>query len=216
MIVAKTKHYIIATKSCGQLSQRSSAEDGSLQASLAADSKASLHILTRLDRPVSGLVLFSMSKVFTKNYLHQQILDKVTKVYLAIVERIPAQDTFTMNHYLFHDKKTYKSHVSDLQHDNYKLATSTAKVLYKYDNYALVRIKIHKGSFHQIRSQLAHIGHPVKGDVKYGARRGNKDRSIHLHSYKLKFTDLNKVDQEYTTLPNDQDTLWTIAKEYIS
>lgn len=138
----------------------------------------------RLDRPVSGLVLFTLGASVLRG-MHRLFRERhVAKTYLAIVEgRTTAQGELT--HRLSHPGGTRKSQVAEAgDGGNARLSFSTLAV---GDRFSLLELVPQGGAFHQIRAQLAAAGHPIKGDVKYGARRGEPDRSIALHAWRLRF-----------------------------
>ncbi|GCD80805.1 RluA family pseudouridine synthase [Schleiferia thermophila] len=147
-----------------------------------------LGVTHRLDRPTSGLVIFTKtSKALAR--INQMFKDrKVTKIYRALVEgSLPPGVEITLQNYLSKNEKTNKSAVVEANHPSAKPAKLILQTVEEYRNYSLVEIQLFTGRHHQIRCQLAHIGHPVKGDVKYGARRPNRDGSISLLAYKLLF-----------------------------
>ena len=216
IILENNKEYLIAHKKSGQLSQKSEKGDDSVQNQIEAYRKTALHILTRLDRPVSGLVVFSKSSSFTTHFLDLQTKSAVTKTYVAIVEGQMDAKGGTLVSHLVHDKKNQKARVSQTATDKTREATLDYKTIKALDKYTIVELSLTSGKFHQIRVQLSDHGHPIKGDVKYGARRGNKDRSIHLHARKLAFKDLHKKEQTYiANFPSD-DSLWNLAAEAYS
>jgi 23S rRNA pseudouridine1911/1915/1917 synthase len=213
-IVADTADYLILNKNAGILVQGSENNESSLLDLLEPDIKQSnLHLLTRIDRPVSGVVLFSKSKSFNKHYLEEQENGKIIKTYIAIVEGHPDKQKFQLTHYHRQDSKFKKARISDTQIKGYKKIELECECIQKLDNYTIVSMELKSGKFHQIRAQLSHIGHPIKGDVKYGARRKNPDRSIYLHAYKISFSDLNQKVQSYTAQPIKENTLWTHIDE---
>jgi 23S rRNA pseudouridine1911/1915/1917 synthase len=214
-IIASSKKFLLAIKSSGQLSQKSERGDESLQNLLEAYQKKSLHILTRLDRPVSGLVLFSRSSDFTAHYLKEQAAGRVTKTYLALVEGVWDSKLTELSHYHYHDKKHKKARLTTdpMPGKSVSEVSLDCKLVKALDRYSLLEISLKKGRFHQIRAQLAEVGFPIKGDVKYGARRGNKDRSIHLHAYSIQFKELNAGMVHYEITPPVTDSLWKAATE---
>ncbi len=134
----------------------------------------------RLDRPVSGVVLFSRTTEALQalNRLFRE--RAVQKTYLAVVAGAVNSDR-TLEHTLLHDAKAHRARVSD---HGVPVSLMLRPVL-RGDRYTLVEVRPQRGAFHQIRAQLAAAGHPIKGDVKYGARRGERDRSIALHAWSI-------------------------------
>ena len=150
-------------------------------------------LVHRLDRPVSGVVLFARSDEALAN-LNQQFKDRnVQKVYWSIVEGT-WKGTEVLENSVSHDGRHHKARVGDRDEALGKAARIEVKVLAIGDRYTLVQVVPEGGAFHQIRVQLSAAGHPIKGDVKYGARRGEKDRSIALHARSIAFD--HPVSQE--------------------
>ena len=150
--------------------------------------KSRLQVLHRIDRPASGIVLFGKTPKATKVLNEQFQSRSIKKTYLAVVKTAPAKREGKLVHYLTKNSKYNKSYCSLEPKKGAKEAVLSYKIVANSDNYHLLEIEIATGRHHQIRAQLAAIGSPIKGDVKYGAKRGNKDRSIHLHAWKLSFT----------------------------
>lgn len=218
-IITQNDDFLIAYKRAGLLSQKSSDGVESLEAQLKKSKKSKLHMQSRLDRPVSGLVLFSKTAEFNKHYQKKQANGKVEKEYLALVEGQYEGSTIEyaeMVHFHVHDQKNRKARISDIETANFKRVSLMCRVVSTLDNYTVLSLILNTGRFHQIRAQLGHIGYPVKGDVKYGARRSNKDRSIHLHSHKLRFRNLHGDKREYVAELPHGDSLWEIVDGIIS
>ncbi|MDA8692557.1 RNA pseudouridine synthase [Saprospiraceae bacterium] len=215
-IVAKERDYIVVNKPAGILSQTDQSQDtNNVLALVQKKNKRKLHLLTRLDRPVGGALIISKTKDFTKHYMTLQDQGLVTKEYYAIVEGQWPEESTTLENYLYHDQKNKKARILDEPNDGYNKTVLHVKVLSKLDNYSILSVLIDRGRFHQIRAQLSHAGFPVKGDVKYGARRGNKDRSIHLHATKIQFSNIKGEKLSYTVDLPTHDNLWLIASENI-
>jgi 23S rRNA pseudouridine1911/1915/1917 synthase len=169
-----------------------------------------LGTIHRLDRPTSGVVLYARtSKALTR--MNEQFREKqVQKTYWAVVENAPANGSGTLENYLLKNQKQNKSYVTkgiDSKH-----AVLDFKLLKKLDNFYHLEIKPKTGRHHQIRVQLAHIGCVIKGDLKYGAKRSNKDASIHLLAQKLEF--IHPVKKESITIvaPAPKDSIWEACK----
>jgi len=169
-----------------------------------------LGTIHRLDRPTSGVVLYARtSKALTR--MNEQFREKqVQKTYWAVVENAPANDSGTLENYLLKNQKQNKSYVTKVA--DAKHAILDFKLLKKLDNFYHLEIKPKTGRHHQIRVQLAHIGCIIKGDLKYGAKRSNKDASIHLLAQKLEF--LHPVKKEPITIvaPAPKDSVWDACK----
>jgi len=167
-----------------------------------------LEVIHRIDRPVSGVVLFAKtSKVLPRmNKLFHD--GQVKKIYWAVVKNIPPKESDTLTHYLLRNTKQNKSYVFDTVKPDSKQAKLIYKVLGKTSNYFLLEIELITGRHHQIRSQLAKIGCPIKGDLKYGFPRSNPDGGIHLHSRMVSFT--HPVSGEFIEIlaQTPEDVLW--------
>lgn len=162
----------------------------------------------RLDRPVSGVLIFARtSKALTR--LNKMFLEKeVKKTYWAIVKEKPIKETDTLNHYIVRNQKKNKSFAYDKETNNSKLASLSYKLIASADNYYLLEVDLHTGRHHQIRCQLAKIGCPIKGDLKYGFPRSNPDGGISLHSRKIEFIHpVQKENVEIIANP-PKDSLW--------
>jgi 23S rRNA pseudouridine1911/1915/1917 synthase len=171
--------------------------------------KSTLGLVHRLDRPASGVVLFARSENALA-HLNEQFRERqVEKVYLAAVANRPEAMEGKLVHYLRRDGRKNKTIAySDPQKDA-KQAELSYRYLDSSDHYHLLEIRLHTGRHHQIRAQLADIGCPIKGDVKYGFRRSNPDRSIHLHAWKLTFRHPVSNQEETITAPlPQQDPVW--------
>ncbi|MBI9052418.1 MAG: RNA pseudouridine synthase [Bacteroidales bacterium] len=168
-----------------------------------------LGVTHRLDRPVSGAILFARtSKALTR--LNEMFLKKeIQKTYWAIVKNMPEKESDTLNHYIVRDQKKNKSFAFDKEAKNSKLASLSYKLIATAENYYLLEVDLHTGRHHQIRCQLAKIGCPIKGDLKYGFPRSNPDGGISLHARKIKFSHPVKKEQvEIIATPPPNDSLW--------
>ena len=186
-IIYQDNAYLIANKPAGISAQDDLAEGDSFHNLLEKFTSKKLFVVHRLDRPTSGVMVFA-KKVKAASHFSKLMAEKgSSKKYLAAVQKPPPEAEGQLEHYLFHDTKIKKAFISKESNKNAKLAKLSYKTLTKIDNYTLLEVTLESGRFHQIRAQLAAIGSPIKGDVKYGARRGNKDRSINLHAAELSF-----------------------------
>lgn len=218
-IIKKTSDFLIANKPSGVLSQSSANGEHGLDDKFQTALKCKVHMLTRLDRPVSGLVICALTKSFNQHYQKLQQNKKVEKDYIAIVEGKmgrPNGHDVVLKHFHVHDTKNRKARLSDELTASFQPINLSYRILKELDNYSVLLVTLTSGKFHQIRSQLAHIGHPIKGDVKYGARRGNKDRSIHLHSYKIRFKNKRGDRREFQAPVPEGDGLWNVVSDFIS
>ncbi len=169
-----------------------------------------LGLTHRLDRPCSGVVVYAktskalerMNAIFRKG--------KATKKYLAVTESIPAEKASTLRHFLKKNEKQNKSYIVDEGTKEAKEAILNYLFLAKSDRYSLLEIELITGRHHQIRVQLSSIGCPIKGDLKYGAARSNKDGSIHLHAASIAFEHPVKRNiMKFSAFPPAGDALWT-------
>jgi 23S rRNA pseudouridine1911/1915/1917 synthase len=173
-----------------------------------------LGITHRLDRPVSGVVLFTRtSKALTRmNEAFRQ--GQVKKTYWAIVKNRPSLEENTLVHYLIRNVKQNKSYCSEAEIKNSKRAELSYRYLAGSDHYHLLEIDLKTGRHHQIRAQLAAIGSPIKGDLKYGFPRSNPDGGISLHARRIEFThpvtkDTVRIEAE----PPSFEKLWVYFQQ---
>jgi 23S rRNA pseudouridine1911/1915/1917 synthase len=165
-------------------------------------------VIHRLDRPTSGVVLFARTSKALER-MNKQFREKETsKTYWVITEGKPNQDEGTLRNYLKKNEKQNKSYVYDQSVQGAKEAVLHYTILASSDNYHLLDIQLETGRHHQIRAQLAAIGCFVKGDVKYGAKRPNKDGSIGLHARKLAFSHPVTSEKIIINAPVPEDALW--------
>lgn len=169
---------------------------------------AYLGVVHRLDRPTSGVVLFAKtSKALSR--LNKAFSNRDTqKIYWAVVKNKPKQESARLVHYLKRNHKQNKSYAHIKAVPESKKAILNYRLIKSLDNYHLLEIHLETGRHHQIRSQLSAIGCPIKGDLKYGFDRSNKDASIHLHAQKLTIT--HPVQKEDITFkaPLPKDVIW--------
>jgi len=167
-----------------------------------------LGVIHRLDRPVSGVVIFArtskalarMNDLFRKN--------QVSKIYWAIVQKRPPIDEGILEHYMKKDEKKNKSFAYMTEVRDSRLARMKFRLAASSDNYHLLEVELYTGRHHQIRCQLAKIGSPVKGDLKYGFSRSNPDGSISLHARSIRFIHPVKKEQVTITAMPPDDNLW--------
>ncbi len=167
-----------------------------------------LNAVHRIDRPVSGVVVFARtSKALTR--LNEQFRSKeIKKTYWAIVKNCPSQESGTLNDFIHRDAQKNKSFVCKKDAKDAKQASLSYKLIASSDNYHLLEIDLHTGRHHQIRCQLANMGCPIKGDLKYGAARSNKDGGISLHARSVEF--IHPVTKEPIKIiaPVPNENLW--------
>ncbi len=162
----------------------------------------------RLDRPTSGVVIFAKtSKVLPR--LNKMFKDnEFEKVYWAVVQKRPAIDKDTLTHYLIKNEKTNRSTAYDTERPDTKKGILQYELIAQSDNYFLLKVNLETGRHHQIRVQLSKIGCPVKGDLKYGAKRSNRDGSISLHARSISFIHPVSLKMIEVVAPVPNDPLW--------
>lgn len=177
-----------------------------------------LGIPHRVDRPVSGVVIFARtSKALTRlNKMFQEHEKEITKIYWAIVGNLPKEDHAILTHYLVRDTEKNKSHAYNQPKAGAKEAKLEYKLLGGSQRYYLLEVQLYTGRHHQIRCQLAKIGCPIKGDLKYGSPRSNEGGGISLHARSISFK--HPVSQELliiTAKPPLSDPLWKVFYESV-
>lgn len=173
-----------------------------------------LGVTHRLDRPTSGVVIFArtskalprMNKLFANH--------ETTKIYWAVVQGTTPHKSARLVHHLVRNTKQNKSYAHDHPVPDSKEAILSYRVLQKLDRYTLLEIALETGRHHQIRAQLSKIGCVIKGDLKYGARRSNKDGSIHLHARSLEFIHPVKKEPIKIIAPVPVgDAIWQVVSD---
>jgi 23S rRNA pseudouridine1911/1915/1917 synthase len=167
-----------------------------------------LGVVHRLDRPTTGIVAFARtSKALSR--MNELFSNRETqKTYWAVVKNKPEKSNDKLVHYLKRNEKnnTSKAHLKEVPDS--KLASLEYQIIKELTNYSALEIQLYTGRHHQIRAQLAAIGSPIKGDLKYGFDRSNPDGGIHLHARKLHF--VHPVSKESITIvaPTPDDVIW--------
>lgn len=194
-ILYEDNHVIIAAKQAGEIVQADKTGDRTLADDVkvyikehyAKPGDVFLGIPHRLDRPVSGVCIFARtSKALTR--LNDMFRNgQVQKTYWAIVRELPPQPEATLTHWLVRNEQQNKSYAYDQERSGAKRAVLSYRVIGHSERYHLIEVQLHTGRHHQIRCQLAHIGCPIVGDLKYGAPRSNPDGSICLHARRIAF-----------------------------
>ena len=162
----------------------------------------------RIDRPVSGIVLFAKtSKALTR--LNQMFQTKeIQKTYWAVVKNKPKNISGTLVHYLRKNEQKNMSKAFEKETPGALRSELEYVLICSSDNYQLLEVKPHTGRHHQIRVQLSSMGCPIKGDLKYGFDRSNKDKSIHLHARKVEFIHPVKKETIVIIAPPPNEVLW--------
>ena len=162
----------------------------------------------RLDRPVSGIIILAKKKSVLKMLADIFSKREVEKVYLAITENRPATDEAELNNWLVKDKDNRKAIIYNLQVKNSLKVILQYKLIAQNKNGSLLQINLITGKFHQIRSQLAHLGCAIVGDKHYGATSSYKETSICLHAHTLSFVHPITNELLKITAPVPDDELW--------
>lgn len=162
----------------------------------------------RLDRPTTGLVIFAKTSKALPRLNKLFISKDIKKTYWAIVKNEPPKTEDTLTHWLKKNPKNNKSYAHSKEVNDSKKGILHYKLLKKLDNYFLLEINLETGRHHQIRSQLFTIGCPIKGDLKYGFDRSNKDASIHLHAKTIVFEHPVKDETININAPLPKDPVW--------
>lgn len=167
-----------------------------------------LGVAHRLDRPTTGIVVFAKtSKALPR--LNKLFAEKdAKKTYWAVVKKMPQKEEDTLIHWLKRNPKQNKSYANIKEVPDSKKAILDYKLIKKLDRHVLLEINLKTGRHHQIRSQLSAIGCPIRGDLKYGADRSNKDGSIHLHARSLSFIHPVKKELLQLVAPPPTESVW--------
>lgn len=172
-------------------------------------------LVHRLDRPVSGVVMFAKTEKALVRLNKMMKEHQIHKTYWAIVRNNNIKPQATLVNFLIRNEKQNKTYVTKDTNKG-KYAELDYEVLKKSDNYQLLKVNLKTGRHHQIRVQLSNIGCPIKGDLKYGFERSNKDASISLHARELEFLHPVKKEQIKIIAPLPKDSLWQWFDENIS
>ena len=196
VVLYEDNHVIIVNKASGEIVQGDKTGDVPLSDIVKnwiknkynKQGNVFLGVVHRLDRPVSGIVVFAKtSKALSRlNKMFAQH-ENINKIYWAITKKCPKEQQGTLVHWIKRNEKQNKSYAYDKECIGTKKAILNYKVISKSERYYLLEIELLTGRHHQIRCQLAKIGCPIKGDLKYGADRSNPDGSISLHSRRITF-----------------------------
>lgn len=216
-ILYEDNHLLVVNKHAGDLVQPDPSGEPALEDRIKAyiktrDGKPGavfLGVVHRIDRPVSGAVLFAKtSKALTR--LNEMIrTGEIRKIYWAVTEQRPDPEQGELNHYILRDGKSNRSRACDAPKPEAKAARLRYRTAAASARYTLVEVELLTGRHHQIRAQLSKIGCPIKGDLKYGAKRSNPDGGISLHSRSMTF--LHPVRREPLTVTApvpEGDNLW--------
>ena len=215
-VVYEDNHIIVVNKTASEIVQADKTGDTPLSETVKQYLKEKyqkpgnvfLGVTHRLDRPVSGLVIFAKtSKALTR--LNEMFrAGEVKKTYWAVVKNAPKESEGELVHFLVRNEKQNKSYAYDKEVPNSKKAVLDYRLIGRSDNYFYLLVDLKTGRHHQIRCQLAKMGCPIKGDLKYGSPRSNPDGSICLHARRVRF--VHPVSKELIELkaPLPEGNLW--------
>ena len=219
-VLYEDNHIIAVSKTCHEIVQGDKTGDTPLSDIVKAYIKEKyqkpgevfLGVTHRLDRPTTGVVLFARtSKALTRLNKMFQSHEQIRKTYWAIVEKndkLLSDEAIRLEHYLWRNEKQNKSFVVKPDTKDAKRAVLSYRAIAQSDRYMLLEINLETGRHHQIRCQLAAIGCPIKGDLKYGAKRSNPDGGISLHARKIEFVHPVSKQQISIIAPVPDDALW--------
>jgi 23S rRNA pseudouridine1911/1915/1917 synthase len=175
-----------------------------------------LGLVHRLDRPVSGIMLFARTSKALSRLNELFKTRQVKKIYLAIVKERPPEDEATITHFIKKNEAQNKSYVYDNEVKGSKVASLTYRLKGRSEKYYLLEVELHSGRHHQIRAQLAKIGCPIKGDLKYGFPRSNEDGGISLFARKLEFVHPVKKEIVTITAHFPEGDIWSVFVDSIA
>lgn len=215
-VVYEDNHIIIVNKTASEIVQGDKTGDVPLSETVKQYLKEKYHkpgnvfigVTHRLDRPVSGLVVFAKTSKALSRLNEMFKNSEVKKTYWAIVKQTPAETEGELVNYLVRNEKQNKSYAYDTERPGSKKAVLHYRLIARSDNYSLLEVDLKTGRHHQIRCQLAKMGCPIKGDLKYGFPRSNPDGSISLHARRVRF--VHPVSKELIDVvaPVPSDNLW--------
>ena len=230
-VLYEDNHIIAVSKTCHEIVQGDKTGDTPLSEMVKAYIKEKyqkpgevfLGVTHRLDRPTTGVVLFARtSKALTRLNAMFQSHELIRKTYWAIVEKAENgkvkgenDEAIRLENYLWRNEKQNKSFVVKAGIKDAKRAVLSYRAIAQSDRYTLLEINLETGRHHQIRCQLAAIGCPIKGDLKYGAKRSNPDGGISLHARKIEFVHPVSKLPISITAPVPEDTLWKALEQQI-
>lgn len=215
-ILFEDNHLIIVNKRSGDIVQGDKTGDTPLSEIVKQYIKEKYHkpgnvflgVVHRLDRPTTGIVVFAKTSKALERFNKMLRNKTVNKTYWAVVKNKPVKESDTLTGFLRKNPKNNKSTSYTSEIEGSKKAILHYKLIKSLNNYHLLEVDLETGRHHQIRCQLSAIGCPIKGDLKYGFDRSNKDASIHLHARKIKFT--HPVSKENISIiaPTPNDVIW--------
>ncbi|MDR0698473.1 MAG: RNA pseudouridine synthase [Tannerella sp.] len=215
-IIYEDNHLIAVNKNCHEIVQGDKTGDAPLPELLklylkekyAKPGNVFIGVTHRLDRPVTGVVIFAKTSKALKRMNDLFRNGEVKKTYLAIVKNAPPEQEGELRHWLVRDEKQNKSFAYDKERPDSKEAILHYRLLAQSEKYYLVEIDLKTGRHHQIRCQFAKTGCPIKGDLKYGAKRSNPDGGISLHAHSASFIHPVTKKKINITAQMPHDNLW--------
>jgi len=215
-ILYEDNHIIAVNKTCNEIVQGDKTGDTPLSEMLKSWIKEKydkpgnvfVGVTHRLDRPVSGVVLFAKTSKALSRLNEMFRTGEIKKTYWAIVKNMPPSEEGELVNWLVRNEKQNKSFAYDTEKPNSKKAILHYKLISRSDNYYLLGIDLKTGRHHQIRVQLSKMGCPIKGDLKYGFDRSNKDGGISLHARSAEFIHPVSKESIKITAPIPNDNLW--------
>ncbi len=215
-VIYEDNHLIIVNKESGEIVQGDKSGDEPLSELVKAYIKKKynkpgnvfLGVTHRLDRPVSGLVVFARTSKALARLNEMFRVGTIHKTYWAITQKCPEQVEGTLTHWITRNTQQNKSYAHNREVPHSKQAVLNYRLIGRTDKYNLLEIQLMTGRHHQIRCQLARVGCPIKGDLKYGAKRSNVDGSISLNAHRIEF--VHPVTQQPIVVeaPVPNDNLW--------
>lgn len=220
-ILYEDNHLLAVYKKPSDLSQGDKTGDSSLDTELKSylarkynkPGEVFLGVVHRLDRPVGGVILFARTSKALSRLNEMFRAGEIKKTYLAIVGERPPEDEAVLTHFLKKNEKQNKTFVYKTEVKGSKKATLSYRLAGRSERYFLLEVELHSGRHHQIRAQLASIGCPVKGDLKYGYPRSNDDGSISLLARKLEFVHPVKKEQISITARFPASDIWHLFSQ---
>jgi len=217
-VIYEDNHLIIVSKQSGEIVQGDKTGDRPLSETVKDYIKEKYHkpgnvflgVVHRLDRPVSGAVVMARTSKALSRLNEMFRKGEVHKTYWAITENCPAEPEGTLTHWLVRNEKQNKSYAYDHEVARSKKAVLSYRLIGKSDRFFLLEVRLMTGRHHQIRCQLAHAGCPIRGDLKYGARRSNPDGSISLHSRHVEFVHPVSKQLISVTAPVPDEKVWKV------
>ncbi|MBK9150515.1 MAG: RNA pseudouridine synthase [Saprospiraceae bacterium] len=210
-VLDEQQDFIIVTKQHGIAVQATDTAQEDIESLLKRQYGNEIYVLNRIDQPVSGLVIFGKNKRFADQFTEMLKARIVRKTYLALVSGNPEKERTMLRHFI---KKLHNRAMTadEPLTPEYKEAILYYTAVQEFDNYHLLKIELKTGRFHQIRAQLATVDLRIKGDLKYGSKRPNINRSIGLLSYKLEFEHPDTgITYAYIAPLPDNDILWNLV-----